>query len=183
MRMTAGDRAIEIIDSSATHFLLGVRAPDRLYRVDIRCSRALCHTASTSSTDAQLWQRRFAHTGYSTLASMARTGTVTGLPNAINFLAQLQRKSHGVCAPCAESKHVKMLYPLSNQCARRCFEKFHVEIAGPKCTTAGGNNYFTVVVDDATVYTFSKSHPSKADSAEFVKCVIEFVRGHYSAVV
>jgi hypothetical protein len=147
------------------------------------CKPSVAAVSAVDVESARLWHRRFGHTGFSTLAKMQRGGTIAGLPPVAAFESLLNRKSREVCAPCAEAKHSKQPYHSSPNTASRAFEKLHVDISGPKQTSAGGNSYFTVVVCDLTGYKFGKAHPRKSDAASFHIEVIEHVRGVYRANV
>lgn len=161
-------------------------APDMLYHLAIRpcsVSTPVSSALANASESAELWHRRFGHTGYSTLAKMSRGTTVSGLPKPATFEAELHSHSNKVCAPCAESKQTATPYHSSSNKATRPFEKLHVDIAGPRNCSAGGNNYFTVIADDYSDYVFTKAHTKKSDAAKFLQETCEMIRGIFNANV
>lgn len=85
-------------------------------------------------------------------------------------------------APCAESKRKCNPFPRSVRgpvaaddplVARRPLEKLHIDISGPREPSAGGNQWFTVIMDDATLFEITALHMTKGGACDSVIAVIK----------
>jgi GAG-pre-integrase domain len=83
-----------------------------------------CKAGVTES--AVLWHRRLGHTGFSSLAKMAKQGLVTGLPvNAADFKAAA---AGPVCSPCVLAKHARPQFPVSDSKSYDVLELLHMDV-------------------------------------------------------
>ena len=133
---------------------------------------------ATSNADARLWHRRFGHTGITTLAKMSRGHTLDGLPPATAFEAMAQ--STTVCTPCAQGKMQREGFPASEVREQSKFAKLHADIAGPFNTSAGGKNYFLMVVDDHSSYKIVELIERKSDAAAALQSIVLGVEKKYN---
>ena len=171
------------------HQLLRGQLSHKLYEVECtpqQCTQAAAPHApaaaqTVSKADARLWHRRFGHTGITTLAKMSRGQTVEGLPPAPDFEALSQ--STAVCSPCAQGKMKRESFPASHAREQVKFAKLHADIAGPFDTSAGGMNYFLIVVDDYSNYKIVEPIQRKSDAAPALKSIILGVEKMYDARV
>ena len=169
--------------------LLRGRLIHKLYEVD--CTPQTCTADATmhappaahatSNENARLWHRRFGHNGITTLARMSRGHTLDGLPPATAFEALSQ--STAVCTPCAQGKMQCEGSPASEAREQSKFAKLHADIAGPFNTSAGGKNYFLMVVDDHSKYKIVELIERTSDAATALQSIILGVENKYNVHV
>lgn len=157
---------------------------NRLYSVQcepIISDQVIQAAAASHVNDAIVWHRRFGHAGHSTLAKMSRGGTVQGLPPARVFDEQL--KSTAVCTPCAVGRMKRESFPATHRRASAKLERLHTDIAGPFETSAGGANYYLMVVDDFSGYKVIVPIARKSDAADALMNLIPKLEKKYKATV
>ena len=166
--------------------LLRGQLTHKLYEVD--CTPQTCTADATmhappaahvtSNAAARLWHCRFGHTSITTLAKMSRGHTLDGLPPATAFEALAQ--STTVCTPCAQGKMQREGFPASEVREQSKFAKLHADIAGPFNTSAGGKNYFLMVVDDHSSYKIVELIERKSDAAAALQSIVLGVEKKYN---
>ena len=102
--------------------------------------------------DATLVHRRYGHVGISTLAKMLRNNVVSNLPAADLFDAALKQLS--VCGACKEGGQKKESFPRKLQKEVKPYAKLHVDIAGPRKKSLGGNQCFTLLIDEVPLFVW-----------------------------
>lgn len=139
------------------------------------------YDAVVQQNAAQLFHRRLAHKGYSSIAKMSTNGVVTGLPAAQHFTDEL--KAVSVCAPCAEGKQHRNSFPKAESKATRPLQKLHIDIAtGLPPSVSGATNY-VVIVDDFTGFIICGIIKAKSDAPEFVMETIRIIQNMYGKKV
>jgi hypothetical protein len=140
-----------------------------------KAQRALARPpyAARAAVDATLFHRCFGHVGLSTLAEMSKNGSASNLPPTDLLTAQLNSTS--VCGPCSEGKQKAEPIPRSSISlkARVPYAKLHVDIAQIHTSSAGGSQYFTVMVDEATGFNWVFTHGTKDQCAESVNIIAD----------
>ena len=124
--------------------------------------------------------RPFGHVGMSTLQKMSRHQTVSNLPSSEVFAQALNSPS--VCGGCQEGGQKATTFPRTPASDRSFlpYAKLHVDIAHMTKKSAGGAQWFTVLVDEATGFKWVFTHKNKAESTSFLmnKIALIIADGH-----
>jgi transposase InsO family protein len=99
---------------------------------------------------------------------MSRHQSISNLPFSDVFAQAL--KSPEVCGACQEGGQKATSFPRTPASERTCvpYAKLHVDIAHMKTKSAGGAQWFTVLVDEATSFKWVFTHKTKDESASFL---------------
>jgi len=131
-----------------TERLLLARAPrvkNRLYLLTVQLAAPVCLTMKKDDT-AWLWHGRYVHLNFRALRDLGLKGMVEGLP-------QLDRVEE-FCDGCVLGKQHRLPFPqVGSYRANKPMDLFHADLCGKiKPSTAGGKNYFLLIVDDYSRY-------------------------------
>uniref|UniRef100_A0ACD5XRG8 Uncharacterized protein n=1 Tax=Avena sativa TaxID=4498 RepID=A0ACD5XRG8_AVESA len=133
------------------------RAANRLYILNLNVAAPVC-LLSKVDTPAWVWHARLGHLHFRAVNTMSRRGMVRGMPE-IDHIDE-------ICDGCTIGKQHRLAFPrASKHCSERALELVHTDLCGPiKLTTAGGNQYFLLVVDDCTRYMWLELLKSKDEA-------------------
>ena len=117
------------------------RSANRLYKIIIEEDKNMC-LLSKSEESSWLWHSRLGHVNFQAMTLMTKNEMVKGVPKLI--------QPKGVCEACLMAKQTRKPFPAqSNFTAKKVLELIHADICGPITpTTASGNRYFLLFVDD-----------------------------------
>lgn len=117
------------------------RSQNRLYRLMIETSGKKCLMTKLDEV-SRLWHVHLGHVNYQALNLMSKHRMVNGMPRIT------QPKT--VCTGCLMSKQTRKQFPTkANYTAKMALDLIHGDLCGPiSPTTAGGNKYFFLLVDD-----------------------------------
>eukprot|EP00253_Pinus_taeda_P030674 PITA_30674 len=110
-------------------FTLGFRV-DNLYQVG---GSPLGAMSCDTSLQSELWHRRFAHLHYKALRNARKM--VTGMP-------KFKVEHEGVCQGCAEGKHIRGLFPSTNNNTIDILQLVHYDLSGKKIKILRTDNEF-----------------------------------------
>jgi Reverse transcriptase (RNA-dependent DNA polymerase)/gag-polypeptide of LTR copia-type/Integrase core domain/GAG-pre-integrase domain len=117
---------------------------------------------------AELWHRRFGHSGSGTLAEMARKGLIQGsLLTARDFLQMDQ-----LCEPCVMAKMHRAPHPAAPARTTRPAQLIHLDTMGPLETAATGERYAATALDDFTGLGVAVPVHRKSDVPAVLKDVV-----------
>ena len=116
------------------------------------------------TTAAELWHRRFAHAGYSTLSKMATEGAVDGLSVPAGAFDALT----GTCDACIIGKHTRAPFPTSQTKTSRPMELIHMDLAPMPIESYGESKYLATFLDDYSGYSVVVPLARKSDVAPSV---------------
>uniref|UniRef100_A0ACD5ZTS1 Uncharacterized protein n=1 Tax=Avena sativa TaxID=4498 RepID=A0ACD5ZTS1_AVESA len=133
------------------------RAANRLYILNLNVAAPVC-LLSKVDTPAWVWHARLGHLHFRAVNTMSRRGMVRGMPE-IDHIDE-------ICDGCTIGKQHRLAFPrASKHRSERALELVHTDLCGPiKPTTAGGNQYFLLVVDDCTRYMWLELLKSKDEA-------------------
>jgi hypothetical protein len=136
------------------------RGSGRLYKLDLHIARPVC-LATCAGESAWRWHARFGHVNFASLRKMASAGLVRGLPT----LEHVEQ----VCEACIARKHRRAPFP--QQASRRATKSLELlHGCGPVSPpTPRGNQYFLLLVDDYSHYTWVSLIASKDQAASEIK--------------
>jgi hypothetical protein len=144
--------------------LLGVSWPSNsVWRIPIAEQQPVLPEASTtistsSVSESILWHHRFGHLGLSSLARLASKSLVKGLPSALCRLTK--------CNECTLGKAVHLLFLSSNLHVSTPMELIHSDLSGLFPASVGGSQYWMILVDDASQYTWVLTLKQKSEAFE-----------------
>lgn len=133
------------------------RSQNRLYMVSLETCEPLCMLSSMADP-AWLWHARLGHVNFQSLKLMFEKAMVVGLPK-IDHPSQL-------CDGCLIAKQTR--FPFPGEAVYRAKERLelvHADLCGPITpSTAAGNKYFLLLVDDYSrmMWVYMLTEKSKA---------------------
>jgi transposase InsO family protein len=123
---------------------------NNLYLVDFSSKDAKLRTCLfIKASLGWLWHNRLAHVGMSTLKKVLKKDIVRGLKDVVFEKDKL-------CSACQARKQVANTHPTKAfMSTSRPLELLHMDLFGPTTySSAGGNLYCLVIVDDFSIYTW-----------------------------
>jgi hypothetical protein len=135
---------LKVFEKRPMRLLLKVqRSSNRLYRVDMKPVMSECLMGSVEELE-WLWHGRLGHVNFRTLKMVGEKEMVGGVP-VINQPDKL-------CHPCLAGKQTRQPFPSATSFrAQQALELIYVDLCGPITpSTAAGNKYFILFVDDHT---------------------------------
>jgi hypothetical protein len=123
------------------------RTLNRMYKKGMEIATPVCFLASVSE-EAWLWHGRLGHSNFHSLKQLADKKMAEGVPT-ISHPDQL-------CRACLLAKQTRCSYPkVAKWRAQKKLELVHVDLCGPITpSTAGGNKYFMLLIDDYTRWSY-----------------------------
>lgn len=124
------------------------RAKNRLYKVRMGLKEDLC-LQTAAMGDSSRWHARLGHVNFETIRSMISRELVEGIPQLA-----IERE---VCGSCLLGKQARQVFPKATLYrAEKVLELVHGDLCGPITpSTAGGNRYIFVLIDDHSRYMWS----------------------------
>lgn len=124
--------------------------------------------------ESALWHARLGHVGMDSMASMMNKGVITGIPRM-----SIEKET---CASCLMGKQTRVSSPKATTYrASSDLELIHGNLCGPiSPSTARGNKYIFVLIDDHSRYMWSillKEKSEAFDRFKKFKGVIELETG------
>jgi hypothetical protein len=110
---------------------------------------ALAAAASTST-----WHRRLGLSGPDVLSQLSRSSVIT-CPRT---------SSESLCHACQLGRHIRLPFPTSLSRAVRAFDLIHCDLWTYPVPSVSGYNYYLVILDDCTHYSWTFSLRHKSDT-------------------
>ncbi|CAN1217084.1 Retrovirus-related Pol polyprotein from transposon TNT 1-94 [Linum perenne] len=105
-------------------------------------------------------------------------------PSVIQLLSLGSPDSSFHCRVCPLAKQKRLAFPLSQSCAKTCFDLVHMDIWGPySVPTLNGQRYFLTVVDDKSRFTWVYLMNNKSEVRSLIVRFCEMVETHFSVKV
>lgn len=141
---------------------------NRLYMLVIETCNSACLMTKEKEA-SKLWHVGLGHVNYQSLNIMSRQKMVTGMPKLV--------MPKNVCSGCLISKQTRKQFPAkSSYEAKGVLDTVHNDLCGPiSPSTAGGNNYFFLLVDDFSRYMWVYCLKSKHEAFSSFKKFLAFV--------
>lgn len=138
------------------------RSPNRLYKVAMEVENTKC-LQIVRHNESSKWHSRLGHLGLTNLKLMVDKKMVTGMPS---FGVEKE-----TCAACLRGKQIRKSFPQeSSYRASRVLELVHGDLCGPITpSTAGGNKYVFVIIDDYSRYMWTILMREKSEAFEKFK--------------
>ena len=112
------------------------------------------HAAYTTESDLTLWHDRYGHVAPNTIVKVAKSETVTGIPENVTESKETPQVMD--CASCVLGKMKKLPYQSSYHTCENPMDRWHMDITVPKqVASLSGNRSAIVVVDDFTGMIFT----------------------------
>lgn len=133
------------------------RSPNRLYKVIMEVENKRC-LQMASHNESSRWHSRLGHVGLSNLKIMINKNLVIGMPS---FGVEKE-----TCAACLRGKQIRRSFPAESLYrATKVLELIHGDLCGPITpSTAGGNRYVFVLIDDYSRYMWSILMKEKSEA-------------------
>jgi transposase InsO family protein len=140
------------------------RVKNRLYLLKMQLAAPVCFVAKADE-QAWLWHGRYGHLNFRALRELGMNEMVEGLP-------QLDRVEE-FCDCCALGKQHRFPFPqVAKYRAEKPLDLVHADLCGKiKPSTAGGKNYFLLIVDDHTRYMWVEFLTTKDEAFKCFKKV------------
>ena len=121
------------------------------------------HLNLTQTNDSSLWHARLGHINFETIKSMQQRELVDGVP-------QLKFEK-SICDSCLFGKQTRQVFPKATSYrATKALELIHGDLCGPITpSTAAGNRYIFVLIDDHSRYMWSILLQEKSEVFEKFK--------------
>ena len=149
------------------------RSPNRLYRIELKEASPTCMLTSLEDP-AWLWHARLGHVNFQAVKMLVDKNMAAGVP-PISHPDQL-------CHGCLAAKQTRLPFPrVVRYRAEEPLGLVHVDLCGPITpSTAAGNKYFMLLVDDFSrwmcVYVLKSKDQSCAAFIKF-KAEVENISG------
>jgi len=146
-RIVMDDDEIVVTEKNPHRLIMRVqRAVNRTYKIELAPVNPICMLTSIGD-EAWLWHGRLGHVNFQAMKKLVDKEMVGGVP--------LIQHPDQVCQDCLTAKQTRMLFPHSALWrADEPLKLVHVDLCGPITpSTAGGNKYFMLLVDDCTRWT------------------------------
>lgn len=147
-RIVLDDDVLEVSEKDPFKLIMKVdRTPNRLYKIRLKVAAPICFLASVKD-QAWLWHGRLGHINFHSLKLLTDKEMAKGVPTIVHL--------DQVCRACLASKQTKTPYPrVAKWRAQKKLELIHVDLCGPITpSTAGGNRYFMLLIDDYTRWCY-----------------------------
>ena len=147
-RIVLDDDVLEVLEKNPFRMIMKVdRTQNRMYKIQLAVATPVCFLANVSD-QAWLWHGRLGHVNFHSVKLLPEKGLVEGVP-AIEHPYQ-------ICRNCLVAKQTRTSYPrVARWRAQKKLELVHVDLCGPITpSTAGGNRYFMLLIDDYTRWTY-----------------------------
>jgi transposase InsO family protein len=163
-RIELDEDVLEVHDKTTSTLIMKVkRSQNRLYKIDLKPTTPVCLLASVSEK-AWLWHGRLGHVNFRSIKQMVSKSMVGGVPEITH--------PEELCHACLAGKQARVPFPQTVQWrATQPLELLHIDLCGPITpSTAAGNKYFMLIVDDCTRWMAVYALKSKDQACEmFVK--------------
>jgi hypothetical protein len=152
----------EVYDVERALLARAPRVKNRLYLLTTQLAAPVCLMSKTDDK-GWLWHGRYGHLNFRALRELGTKGMVDGMP-------QLDRVEE-FCNGCALGKQQRFPFPqVADYRASKPLDLFHTDLCGKiKPSTAGGKNYFLLVVDDHTRYMWIELLATKDEAFKCFK--------------
>ena len=155
--------------------LIGKRI-NNVYLLDISSPTSIGCLLSKHD-ESWLWHRRIAHIHMNHLNKLISKDLVIGLPK-FKF-----EKDH-ICVACQKGKRIKHSFKLKNVVSTsKPLELLHMDLFGPLSTMSLGGNYYALVIDYFSRYTWTPFLESKSDVFLHSRSLLEDCRTHVAATL
>ena len=156
------DDYLTLHDREGNLLVKSVRSRNRLYKVTMEVEGTKCLQLEKVS-DSTLWHARLGHVGLDAMKAMMNKEMVTGMPKII-----IERET---CVSCLMGKQTRNSFPQATTYrATHILELIHVDLCGPiSPSTAGGNRYIFVLIDDHTRYMWTILLKEKSEAFDRIK--------------
>lgn len=147
-KVVLDDEMLDVFEKNPFRLIMKVdRTLNRMYKIELKIAAPVCFLASISD-EAWLWHGRLGHTNFHSLKLLSKKKMAEGVPT-ISHPDQL-------CRACLSTKQPRSSYPkVANWRAQKKLELVHVDLCGPiSPSTAGGNRYFMLLIDDYTRWSY-----------------------------
>jgi len=155
---------LEVFDKMSMRLIMKVqRSPNRLYHIELKEASPVCLLASMEDP-AWLWHARLGHVNFQALKKLVDKGMAAGVPSITH--------PNQLCHACLAAKQARGPFPVMAQYrAEEPLELLHIDLCGPiSPSTAAGNKYFMLLVDDLTRWMWVHVLKTKDQAcSEFVK--------------
>jgi len=145
----------------------GAKIKNNLYRISLQLAPnpsadIVCLNANTSHLPWEVWHRRFGHVGYSGLQNLLRLNIVDGFTVDASSLKP-------DCVACTEAKLFEAPYGPASDKQTKTGELTHTDLWGKyDVKSINGNQYYLLLVDDATRHITTEFLKSKKQAARKV---------------
>ena len=140
--------SLQVLNKSHARLLVKVRCTaNRPYQIELHLAEAVCLLANLEDP-AWLWHARLGHVNFHAMKLLVDKEMAVGVP-PITHPNQL-------CQGCLVAKQARQPFPaVANYRAEKPLELLHADLCGPITpSTLAGNNYFMLIVDDYSRYTW-----------------------------
>jgi hypothetical protein len=144
---------------------------DDLKEEDVYRAVALMATGKQPMAEtAELWHRRFGHTGIGNMVKLS--SMVDGITVSEAQFKALDK----VCEPCVLSKQHKLPFQSSSSRAEHPLDLVHMDVMGPmEVTSLQGSRYVATFLDDATGLSVVRTCARKSEVSEHFVEVIKLL--------
>ena len=153
-----------------------MRSRNRLYKVTMEVEGTKCLQLEKVS-DSTLWHARLGHVGLDAMKAMISKEMITGMPRI-----SVEKET---CTSCLMGKQTRASFPqATNYRATHALELIHGDLCGPiSPSTAGGNRYIFVLIDDHTRYMWTILLKEKSEAFDHFKRFKELVEKETRATI
>jgi len=138
-----------IVDLKTSEKILVGKRVNNLYMLNVSCITSSMNCLLTRSDESWLWHRRLANIHMHYLNRLASKELVIGLP-------KLKFERDKLCEACQKGKQTKSSFKqLKVVSSFRPLELLHMDLFGPSRTMSLGGNYYGLVIDDYSRFTWT----------------------------
>jgi transposase InsO family protein len=125
-------------------------------------------TAAATTESAELWHRRFAHSGFTSLYHLQHKDMVTGINvTAADF------KTTQDCSSCLAGNQKRLPFPASTTSTTAPLELVHMDLCVVTTSNITGHKYMLTFLDDYTKLSVVRCIRHKSQTAEVVSEVLD----------